>query len=59
MANAGILTSGPFVGNTLEAETAMINLNLVVPMQIADTRGHGSRLGTACSAAHDRLSTSS
>lgn len=49
VASAGILTSGPFIANSLAAETALLLLNLVVPAQIAHTyggnfaaRGHGA-----------------
>jgi len=39
VAGAGILTSGRFVANRLEAETALIHLNLIVPMQLAHIYG--------------------
>ncbi|HVS43157.1 MAG TPA: SDR family NAD(P)-dependent oxidoreductase [Candidatus Dormibacteraeota bacterium] len=39
VASAGGLTSGQFVANSLEAETALLALNLVVPMQLAHVYG--------------------
>jgi hypothetical protein len=39
VAAAGGLTPGRFITNSLEAETALLNLNLVVPMQLAHVYG--------------------
>ena len=39
VASAGIVTSGPFLGNDLAAESALLHLNLVVPAQLAHVYG--------------------
>lgn len=39
VASAGIVTSGPFLGNDLAAESALLHLNLVVPAQLAHIYG--------------------
>lgn len=44
VASAGVVTAGPFLGNTLADELALVRLNLEVPVQIA--HGYG-RIFTA------------
>ena len=39
VASAGIVTSGPFLGNTLAAESALLRLNLMVPAELAHVYG--------------------
>jgi hypothetical protein len=39
VAAAGVITSGPFVRGPLDAETGLLTVNLVVPMQLAHTFG--------------------
>jgi uncharacterized protein len=39
VSSAGIVTSGPFLGNDLAAETALLHLNLIVPAQLAHVYG--------------------
>lgn len=48
VASAGVVTSGPFLGNDLAAEEELLRLNLLVPAQLAHvygrllaSRGHG------------------
>lgn len=39
VSSAGIITSGPFLGNDLAAESALLHLNLAVPAQLAHVYG--------------------
>lgn len=39
VASAGMVTAGPFLTNPLDAELALLRLNLTVPMEIAHTYG--------------------
>jgi len=39
VASAGVVTSGPFLGNELAAESALLHLNLLVPAELAHVYG--------------------
>lgn len=40
VANAGITTAGPLIGNSIEAEMAVARLNMLVPLQLVHSYGN-------------------